>query len=140
MERHDEGEGVDGGRSSTSSFAAGGSAARHRATRDEILDYYDGVCKMLESKFDFNFVGGTSIDMDRLEEDDADDDDEAQETFLATTQVDDGGEGGNANHSYHRRYVLSDGRSILRGRSSTHGTSGRICRRVSHHDSATILA
>ena len=115
LERHDDGEGVDGGTSSSSSSsaAAGGAAARHRATRDEILDYYDGVCKMLESRFDFTFVGGTSIDLDRLEEDDADDDDEARVTSMATAQLDDGGEGENADHRHHRRYVLSDGRSIL---------------------------
>ncbi|KAL3777907.1 hypothetical protein ACHAW5_007813 [Stephanodiscus triporus] len=80
---------------------------RHRATRAEILDYYDGVCGMLESKFDFQFVGETSmIDLDALDDDD-DDDDDAH--FATTAAANDGEEDADR----HRRYGLSDGRSIL---------------------------
>jgi hypothetical protein len=105
--------GRDDESSSSSAAAAAGGESRHRATRDEILDYYEGVCEMLESRFDFRFVGGTSIDLDRLDEED---DNGAREAATADpARADDGdGEGEDADADRpHRRYVLSDGRSIL---------------------------
>ena len=65
----------------------------YRLTREEILDYYDGVCEMLHSKFNFHFACATSIDLDTLEEYGADDDE--------------------SDDADHRQYKLSDGRSIL---------------------------
>ena len=41
-------------------------ADTHRATRDEILDYYSAVQQKLESRFNFRFVGGTWFDMNQL--------------------------------------------------------------------------
>eukprot|EP00584_Thalassiosira_punctigera_P023943 CAMPEP_0172555484 /NCGR_PEP_ID=MMETSP1067-20121228/58442_1 /TAXON_ID=265564 ORGANISM="Thalassiosira punctigera, Strain Tpunct2005C2" /NCGR_SAMPLE_ID=MMETSP1067 /ASSEMBLY_ACC=CAM_ASM_000444 /LENGTH=531 /DNA_ID=CAMNT_0013344007 /DNA_START=157 /DNA_END=1752 /DNA_ORIENTATION=+ len=73
----------------------------HRATREEILDYYSGVCGTLEEEYDFRFVGETSFDVSQL---DLVDDDEA-------SAKDD--EGAVAEDDRHRRYALSGGRSIL---------------------------
>ena len=42
----------------------GDNAASHRATRDEILDYYSSVQKKLEEKFNFQFCGGMKFDFD----------------------------------------------------------------------------
>ena len=47
----------------------------YRSTREEILDYYNGVCEMLHSKFDFHFACETFINLDTLEEYGADDED-----------------------------------------------------------------
>ena len=44
----------------------------HRATREEILQYYDGVCRGIEERYNFRFVGDTSFDMEQLEALDAD--------------------------------------------------------------------
>ena len=41
-------------------------ADTHRATRDEILDYYSAVQRKLEARFNFRFVGGISFDMNQL--------------------------------------------------------------------------
>ena len=41
-------------------------ADTHRATRDEILDYYSAVQQKLERRFKFRFVGGTWFDMNQL--------------------------------------------------------------------------
>lgn len=65
----------------------------HRATREEILNYYEEVRSSLEKEFDFRFVGGTNFDVSQL--DDSDDDDERN--------TDDG----------YKRYKLSEDRSIL---------------------------
>jgi len=40
----------------------------HRATRSEILDYYATVQRDLESKHDFEFLGGTTLDLSQLYE------------------------------------------------------------------------
>ena len=41
-------------------------ADTHRATRQEILDYYSNVRKKLESQYNFRFVGSTWFDMNQL--------------------------------------------------------------------------
>jgi hypothetical protein len=41
---------------------AGENAASHRATRDEILNYYAKVQQKLEQRFDFKFYGGVEFD------------------------------------------------------------------------------
>ena len=41
-------------------------ADTHRATRQEILDYYSNVQRKLESQYNFRFVGSTWFDMDQL--------------------------------------------------------------------------
>ncbi len=105
---------------------------QHRATREEILTYYDSVCGVLESKFDFRFVGGTRIDLDMLgnendvdmdydgdENVDENDDGVPARTTMPTTTtstttsttVDDGAMKG-TDRKY-RRYELSNGNSIL---------------------------
>ena len=40
----------------------------HRAKRSEILQYYADVQRELESKFDFEFIGGSSLDLAQLYE------------------------------------------------------------------------
>ena len=40
----------------------------HRATRSEIIEYYADVQRDLESKHDFEFIGGTSLDLAQLYE------------------------------------------------------------------------
>ena len=49
-------------------------AGTHRATREEILTYYENVCKRLGDKFDFQFVGGTWFDFDQLQSASTEDD------------------------------------------------------------------
>eukprot|EP00986_Skeletonema_menzelii_P014570 scaffold9780_cov80-Skeletonema_menzelii.AAC.7 len=71
----------------------------HRATRSEILDYYDRVTNMLEKKFDFHFVGDTQFDMSQL-------DDNGMGQFMEE-------ECANTNPPQHRPYKLSGGRSIM---------------------------
>lgn len=76
----------------SSTAAAGGGA--HRATRAEILEYYAGVCRGLEERFDFRFVGDASFDLSQLDDLDGE---------MA------GEEGAAADH---REYMLSGGRSV----------------------------
>lgn len=66
--------------------AKGGDA--HRATRVEILDYFERVCRMLEEKFEFYFEGNSSFDMEQLDELPGEDEDDC-------------------------KFMLSEGRSIL---------------------------
>ena len=40
----------------------------HRATRTEILQYYSDVKRHLESKYNFKFLGGTTLDLSQLNE------------------------------------------------------------------------
>ena len=42
-------------------------ADTHRATRQEILDYYSNVQRKLESQYNFRFVGSTWFDMNQLD-------------------------------------------------------------------------
>lgn len=74
-------------------------AEAHRATRVEILDYYDNVCQMLEAKYDFHFLGDTSFDMAQLDLDLLDDGD----TQTASDEEEVVG---------HVEYKLSEGRSV----------------------------
>jgi len=48
-------------------------SATHRATREEILEYYSTVRQKLESRFNFRFVGRTWFDMDQLDANSASD-------------------------------------------------------------------
>ena len=68
----------------------------HRATREEILEYYDRVTKNLEEKYDFHFCGDIEFDISQLDGEDT----SAIEEEIA------------AAHRY-RQYKLSDGRSIM---------------------------
>ena len=43
-----------------------GAAEKHRATRQEILEYYHRVAQKLSQKFNFTYVGGASLDMSQL--------------------------------------------------------------------------
>ena len=53
----------------------GEDADTHRATREEILAYYENVCKKLGDKFEFQFIGGTWFDFDQLKNASTEDDD-----------------------------------------------------------------
>lgn len=77
----------------------------HRATRVEILEYYDRVTKVLEEKYDFHFVGDTAFDMSQL-----DDDDDDEEEILKVAEEE---EGASTDMHPHYRYKLSGGRSIM---------------------------
>lgn len=49
--------------------------AHHRATRNEILEYYSAVLKRLEREHGLEFRGGTTLDLSQLTASDSDDDD-----------------------------------------------------------------
>mmetsp|Transcript_12526 Transcript_12526/g.17990 ORF Transcript_12526/g.17990 Transcript_12526/m.17990 type:complete len:541 (+) Transcript_12526:167-1789(+) len=71
----------------------------HRATRVEILEYYDRVTKVLEEKYDFHFVGDTAFDVSQLDEE------EGEEIVVE--------EGASTDLHQHYRYKLPGGRSIM---------------------------
>ena len=71
----------------------------HRATRVEILEYYDKVTKVLEEKYDFHFVGDSTFDMAQLDD---------KEEILKVAE-----EGASTDLHQHHRYKLSGGRSIM---------------------------
>jgi hypothetical protein len=73
----------------------------HRATRSEIVEYYDKVTKMLEEKYDFHFVGDTEFELSQL-----DDQDKLKVVEECATTTDD-------DQHQHLRYRLSGGRSIM---------------------------
>ena len=59
----------------------------HRATRKEILKYYDEVRGSLEKEYDFHFVGETTFDVGQLEQvDDSNDDDDYKTYMLSKDQ------------------------------------------------------
>eukprot|EP00984_Skeletonema_dohrnii_P029718 scaffold20574_cov198-Skeletonema_dohrnii-CCMP3373.AAC.2 len=70
----------------------------HRATREEILRYYDRVTKMLEEKYDFHFVGDTAFEMSQLDDED----------ILQVVE-----DGSRSDQHQHHCYRLSGGRSIM---------------------------